>query len=110
MAIHTIRLRAPWKREREEDRLVWRRAFGCPTNLSEQETVDLVLRSDSATALAMLNGNLLGPAPAVYDVTTSLKTRNTLTLSILRADETEEEGREPPFDVRLEIKTQERSR
>ncbi len=106
MAVHTIRLRAPWKREREEDRDLWRRVFGRPTNLSEQETVCLVLRSESVGAVAILNDKVLGSAPAVYDVTNALDVRNTLVLSIVRAGEMEED-REPPFDVRLEIELRE---
>ncbi len=102
MAVHTIRLRAPWKWEREDDRQAWRRAFGRPSNLTERETVRLVLQSESASAQATLNGKVLGPAPAAYDVTDAIGQRNTLTLSMACTGQAEG-GRAPPFDVRLEI-------
>ena len=105
MAVHTIRLRAPWKLEREGDRHVWRRVFGRPTNLSEQETVRLVLRSKSAHAIAILNGEVLGNAPAVYEVTDALEVRNKISLSVEGSGEIQGEGREPPFDVSLEIES-----
>ena len=105
MAVHRIRLRAPWKRERENDRDVWRRVFGCPSNLSSREKVRLVLRSESARATVLLNGEALGSAPAVFEVTASLEFRNRLTLTMEGCGEIEGEGREPPFDVSLEIES-----
>lgn len=103
MAIHTIRLRAPWKLARTGDRDLWQRAFGRPTNLSGQETVRLVVRSVTAEALAALNGKVLGPVPAAYDVTGALEPRNTLAITMSRGSEAEKESREPPFDVWIEI-------
>jgi hypothetical protein len=105
MAIHTIRLRAPWKWEREGDRDVWHRVLGRPTNLSEGETVRLVLRSESSRGVAVLNGNELGDVPAVYEVTNALEVRNRLSLRIEEPGEIEEAGREPPFEVWLEIES-----
>jgi hypothetical protein len=80
--------------------------FGRPTNLTDQEAVRLVLRSVSAAAVVILNDKILGPAPAIYDVTSALELRNVLTLSLVEGGESEETGREPPFDVRLEIESQ----
>jgi hypothetical protein len=110
MAIHTIRLRAPWKCESRDDRELWRRGFNCPTGLSEFDRVRLVFRADSTEALAILNEQVLGTVavaeqPIACDVTEMLRARNELTLSIPRAAETDEERREPPVDVRLEIES-----
>lgn len=105
MAIHTIRLRAPWKWEREGDRCIWHRVFGRPTNLSQGETVRLVLRAESSRAVAVLNGNVLGDAPAIYEVTDALEVRNRLLLRMEESGEIEEAGREPPFEVWLEIES-----
>lgn len=107
MGIHTIRLRAPWRWERQDDCDLWRRVFRRPSNLSEQETVRLVFCSESSKAVAMLNDRILGPAPAVYEVTNSLEVRNTLTLRVPGAVENGDQGREPPFEVRLEIESRE---
>ncbi len=103
MGIHTIRLRAPWRLERQEHWLLWRRAFGRPTNLSNQQFVRLVVQSETAEAIVMLNDRTLGPAPAAYDVTSALEARNLLVLSIASGEASDEAGGAPPFDVRLEI-------
>lgn len=103
MAIHTIRLRAPWKLKRQGERELWQRDFGCPSNLSEHETVRLVLQSESAEATVILNGRILGTAPAVYDITGALDQRNTLTLNIAALEKAARDQREPPFEVGLEI-------
>ncbi len=105
MEIHTIRLRAPWKWEREHDRCIWHRVFGRPTNVSEGETVRLAMRAKSSGAVAVLNGNELGDVPAVYDVTDALEVRNRLSLRMEESGEIEDLGREPPFDVWLEIQS-----
>ncbi len=101
--MHTIRLRAPWRLQRQGEAEVWQRAFGCPTNVSQQEVVRLVLYSERAQAAATLNGQVLGLAPAVYNVTHLLKPRNLLVLSVLRQEASQSTGGVPPFDVRLEI-------
>lgn len=103
MALHTIRLRAPWKRWQEGECSHWERPFGRPTNLSEDEVVRLVLRSDEARAVAVLNGKVLGNAPGVYDVTGRLARRNTIVLRMEGDDRIGCSGAEPPLDVRLEI-------
>ena len=105
MAIHTIRLRAPWQRKRENDHDVWHRVFGCPSNLSPQETVRLVLRSETVRAMAVLNGEVLGKVPADFNVTGSLAFRNRITLTLESTVEADEEDREPPFSVWLEIES-----
>lgn len=105
MAIHTIRLRAPWKWKREGDRYVWHRVFRRPTNLSRGEIVRLVMRAGSSRAVAVLNGNVLGDAPAIYEVTDALDVRNRLSLTMEESGEIEEPGREPPFEVWLEIES-----
>ncbi len=108
MAIHTIRLRAPWQRRRRDDCDLWQRSFGRPTNLSAEETVRLVLRCESASALVTLNDGPLGSAgagdeSAVFDVTGRLEVRNVLALSMAAGEDVEADRREPPVDVRLEI-------
>jgi len=103
MTVHTIRLRAPWKRGRENDRNVWHRVFGCPSNLSTEETVRLVCHSELATGTAVLNGETLGSVPAGFEVTGKLGFRNRLVLRLDSSGEVEEGDREPPFDVSLEI-------
>lgn len=103
MEVHTIRLRAPWKWERKSDICVWSRVFGCPTNLTEHETVRLVLRSESARASVTLNRVALGEAPASFDVTRMLRARNKVVLSMDQLAEVETGGREPPFEVTLEV-------
>jgi hypothetical protein len=108
MAIHTIRLRAPWQRQRQEDRDFWQRSFGRPTNLSDDETVRLVLRCQSAGALVTLNGEVLGSAgagdeAAAFNVTGRLEVRNMLTLSMAANEPVDIDRREPPVDVWLEI-------
>lgn len=108
MAFHTIRLRAPWKRRREGDRDLWQRAFGRPTNLSEDETVRLVVHCESAGTLVVLNDVVLGTAGSsegrdVFDVTGRLEVRNKLALSMLHDEHVDTESRRPPADVWLEI-------
>lgn len=108
MAIHTIRLRAPWTLQRRDDCDLWQRSFGRPSNLSEEETLRLVLRCESAGALVTLNGKTLGSAEAgdestAFDVTGRLEVRNMLTLSVAAAEPLDTDLREPPVDVWLEI-------
>ncbi|NLS96811.1 MAG: hypothetical protein GXX96_32145 [Planctomycetaceae bacterium] len=108
MAVHTIRLRAPWNRRREDDRDLWQRAFGRPTNLSEDETVRLVLHCESAGTLVVLNDVVLGTAGSgnerdAFDVTERLEVRNKLTLSMLHDEHVDRESCRPPADVWLEI-------
>ncbi len=103
MALHTIRLRAPWKCWQEDACIHWERPFGCPTNLSEDEVVRLVLRSDGTRAVAVLNGEVLGNAPGVYDVTGRLARRNTIVLRMEGDERIGGSGAEPPLDVRLVI-------
>ena len=110
MAIHTIRLRAPWERKRQEDEEVWRRAFGRPTNLSERETVRLVLESESGEVIAELNGRVLEPVgssgePTRYDVTGMLGPRNLLTLRMPAEEAFDENRRGLPVGVWLEIES-----
>lgn len=103
MQVHTIRLRAPWKWEQKGDTWVWSRVFGCPGNLSERETVWLVLQSESARAGVSLNGVELGEAPRRFDVTGRLRSRNKIVLEVEQSGEVDVGDREPPFDVALEI-------
>lgn len=110
MAVHTIRLRAPWKRRRENNRDLWQRAFGRPTNLSKEDTVCLVLRCESAGTLVIINDAVLGTTGSgndrdAFDVTERLDVRNTLTLNMTpdRSDGTD--ARQPPADVWLEIES-----
>lgn len=108
MAVHSIRLRAPWKRRCEGDRDLWQRAFGRPTNLSNEETVRLVLHCKSAGTLVVLNNTVLGTTGSgeecdAFDVTGRLDVRNTLTLSMLHNEHVDRESRQPPADVWLEI-------
>ena len=103
MKLHTIRLRAPWKHRQEGECSHWERSFGRPTNLSKNEVVRLVVQSEGLQAEAVLNGEILGMAPAVYDVTGRLVQRNTVVLRIEGPGEIDPSEKEPPFDVRLEI-------
>ncbi|MHB8897404.1 MAG: hypothetical protein ACYC6Y_01515 [Thermoguttaceae bacterium] len=103
MAVHTIRLRAPWKGQRRDDCDLWERSFGRPTNLLH-ETVRLVVQSESARGQASLNDRVLGPVPGAYEVTELLKPRNLLVLAVASSDLLQDLS-EPPFEVRLEIST-----
>ncbi len=107
MAIHTIRLRAPWNLQRRDDCDLWLRSFGRPSNLSEEESLRLVLRCESASALVTLNDEMLGSAGAgdesAFDVTGRLEVRNVLVLSMETGGPPGADRREPPVDVRLEI-------
>ena len=103
MQVHTIRLRAPWKWEKKGDTCVWSRVFGRPTNLSERETVWLVLQSESARAGVNLNRVELGEAPGRFDVTAMLRSRNKIVLEVEQSGEADVGDQELPFDAALEI-------
>jgi hypothetical protein len=100
MPPHTIRLRDPWQHQRAPAGGVrWSRSFRWPTELSERETVWLVISDRSAEV--ELNGQILSAGHRAqagrYDISERLSARNRLVVEVPRASEIRD------FDVVLEI-------
>jgi len=100
--MHTIRLRHPWQRESDGDAIVWSRKFNWPTELTPDETVQLVVESATTAATLTLNDTpLTTEADGRFDITALLAKHNRLAITSLAASSDDLE--KCPFEVRLEI-------
>ncbi len=105
---HRIRLRRPWLRLPQGERVIWRRWFGRPRRLASDEQVWLVLEEFAVPVRAVLNGEALGtslpPGPAAFAVTALLQARNELALELPGAGGEPIPAEIPPGGVCLEIR------
>jgi len=106
--IHRIRLRRPWDRQSQCDRISWMRRFGRPGNLSPGEQVWLVLEEASPRARVVLNGQELGMTSeggcAAFPVTVALAARNSLAIELPAGSGRQSAAEAPEGRVWLEIR------
>lgn len=108
MAAHTIRLREPWERSRDNrGELRLRRKFGLPTGLQASTRVNLAIGGLSGLTEVRLNGAVLESITATdalhkWEVTSLLEARNEICLVVSALDETFADNAVEPL-VRLEI-------
>lgn len=117
--VHVIRLRQPWKCKAVQNadhttRLQYIRAFGCPTNLTANDRVTLVVSVEGLASVVLNGADLKIEAGAELrtDVRSSLKPRNELQLTLLTASDIDPQARVAKVRwkddaVRLEIRTSE---
>lgn len=108
MAAHTIRLREPWERSRDNpSELLLRRKFGLPTGLNASTRVNLAIGGLSGLTEVRLNGAVLESKTATdafqkWEVTSLLEARNEICLVVSAFDEMPADSALEPL-VRLEI-------
>lgn len=91
----TIKFPAPWDAFLSEfhGTVEFRRPFNCPTNLTANERVDLVLDGVGGDADVTINGIHLGAIPAgtshgSFEITPALRLHNEIRITVTRAQET----------------------
>jgi hypothetical protein len=86
----TVQLPVDWSsffRDRSGGSMIWRRSFGRPTNLDDQERVELIITNLQMDVMVELNGIQIDPfhrtdAIARFELTNRLKTRNRLAFEV----------------------------
>lgn len=92
---HLIHLHGPWDVEKinaDEPRYLFKRRFGCPTNLEPTEKVFLVCELNEPLEKISLNENSIGEKIATaeifrFDITARLQSRNELVIEVERGEE-----------------------
>jgi tellurite resistance protein TerC len=110
MNAHRIRLRKPWRREVTAQGVLWRRKFGCPTGVGNEQTVWVCVEGMSTGGSVAVNGEPLGPLPDLgtrgeYDVTGRLAARNELQILSVQGVLLEDASTTPPGEAFLEIRS-----
>ena len=106
--VHRIRLSKPWQREATTAGVLWRRKFGRPSGLGDQQTVWVGVEGMLPGGSVALNGEMLGRLPDLgaggrYDVTRRLRPRNELQILLEGVAMPEESATAPPGEVFIEI-------
>ncbi len=108
MAAHTIRLREPWERRRDDSGVLrLQRKFGLPTGLDASTRVNLAIGGLNGLTEVRVNGAVLG-LPATlddvlrWDITSLLEARNEICLVVQESGKLLHTNETEPL-VRLEI-------
>ncbi len=88
--MHTIRLGSPWERTTQEGRTRHSRNFGRPRTLDSDERLWLVCEHIPESAEVAVNDEVVGRLPAAgpfaADITTQLRSRNTVVIEVTGND------------------------
>ena len=84
---HIIRLRGPWEFESTDSAVRCTRRFHCPTGLTAESWVWLVIEDVQSAASVSLNGDDCGQidssrCPARFDITGRLQPQNLLAITV----------------------------
>ena len=91
--IHRIRLRAPWQSARIQGATRFFRQFNCPSGITSQTGVALVLQSHTGSVVLHLNGQRLGETDIArnrihYPIKQDLKPHNEIWIDIRDTENT----------------------